>query len=120
MWSEVGAGDRPVIYVGATALHPAARAEKHLRSLDPAVGRLRDRYPARGGDLGRELVVQCVEIRGGGRRALVKAEVARLLQARGLLSPRYCGDEPGAPPSALSPDEQARPVAPVLAVTPRL
>jgi len=96
-WSEEGVGAPSVIYVGATRLHPAARAEKHLRDPDPRVGRLRARYPAAGGDLRSPLVLCAVEVPSGGRRDLVKAMVAWLLQRAGRLSPRYCGDAPAPP-----------------------
>lgn len=107
VWRETGVGDRAVIYVGATALHPVARAEKHLRDPDPLVGRIRARFAAAGGDLARPLTVHAVAVASGGRRALVKAMVAWRVSASGLLSPHYCGDPPALLAETLSPDEEA-------------
>jgi hypothetical protein len=107
-WCETA--DRParVVYVGATRLHPAARAEKHLRDPDPEVGRIRARFAAAGGDLAQPLTVHAVAIEEGGRRALVKARAIALLSDRGLLSPRWCGDAPAAPAETLTENEEAR------------
>ena len=45
-WLRVGA-ERPVVYVGATGLHPATRAWLHLHHEDPDVGRVAAAYPTR-------------------------------------------------------------------------
>lgn len=107
-WREdAAAGRAAVVYVGATGLHPAARAEKHLRDPGPTVGRIRARYAAAGGDLAAPMTVLAVEVPVGGRRGLVRARVAALVREVGLLSPRWCGEPAGPPEESLTDDEEA-------------
>jgi hypothetical protein len=106
LWRETDARERSIIYVGATALDPAVRARMHLHDPDPAVGRIRARYPAAGGDLARPLAVHAVAVPPGGRRPLIKARVAWLASESGLLSPRWCGDAPTPLAETLWPAEE--------------
>jgi hypothetical protein len=80
-----------VVYVGATMLHPETRTWLHLHHDDPQVGRLRARYAGLGAE---ELVVLAQPLAPEADRQLVRHGAVRLLQARGLLSPRHVCDPP--------------------------
>lgn len=102
-WRRV-AGDRRVIYVGATGLPPAVRAWLHLHDADPDVGRVAARYPAAADE---PLDVVGVRVPDGSARQELKAvAVARLAEA-GLLSADYVGDAPVEPPEIDPPGSSA-------------
>ena len=80
-----------VVYVGATALHPATRTWLHLHDDDPDVGRMRARF----GELAAEdLDVLAVELAEDVDRQQVRHGGVALLAERGLLSERNVCDPP--------------------------
>ena len=80
-----------VVYVGATALHPATRTWLHLHDDDPNVGRMRARYPRLAQD---ELDVVAVPLPGDVDRQRVRHGAVARLGERGLLSERHVCDPP--------------------------
>lgn len=80
-----------VVYVGATALHPETRTWLHLHHDDPAVGRMRARFP---GLADEKLDVLAVELAEGVDRQRIRHGAVTLLGERGLLSPRQVCDPP--------------------------
>ncbi len=107
-WVYVWIVNQParVIYVGATGLHPAARAEKHLRDPDADVGRIRGRYEAMGGNIAQSHTVKAIQLPSTARRGAVKFRVAWLLKEAEMLSPHYCGEPPEGGGEALSEEEE--------------
>jgi hypothetical protein len=96
-WVYAWVGREGVVYVGATALHPATRTWLHLHDEDPNVGRLRARYP----DSARnELDVVALRLPEGVDRQEVKHAVVTRLGELGLLSERHVCDPPAAAPSS--------------------
>ena len=80
-----------VVYVGATALHPATRTWLHLHDADPDVGRMRARFP----DLaGEDLHVVASPLPGDVDRQRVRHGAVALLAERDLLSERHVCDPP--------------------------
>jgi hypothetical protein len=79
------------VYVGATALHPATRTWLHLHHDDPAIGRMRARFA---GLAEEELAVLALSLPEGVDRQRVRHGAVRLLDERGLLSPRHVCDPP--------------------------
>jgi hypothetical protein len=82
-----------VVYVGATALHPATRTWLHLHDEDPNVGRMRARF---GSLSSEELDVVALELADGVDRQQVRHGSVRLFDDGGLLSPRHVCDPPPA------------------------
>ena len=80
-----------VVYVGATALHPATRTWLHLHDDDPNVGRMRARF---GSLAAEELDVVAVELAEGVDRQQVRHGAVALLTERGVLSERHVCDPP--------------------------
>ena len=80
-----------VVYVGATALHPATRTWLHLHDDDPDIGRMRARLPELANE---ELDVVALELPEGVDRQRVRHGAVPLLAERGLLSPRHVCDPP--------------------------
>jgi hypothetical protein len=98
-WLRAG-GERPVVYVGATALHPATRAWLHLNHTEPDIGRVAAGYP----DAAREdLDVVAVRVPDAVDRRDAKRAAIALLAQQGLLSERYFGDAPTAADPAVVP-----------------
>lgn len=89
-----------VVYVGATALHPATRTWLHLHHDDPDVARLRSRYPSLHEE---ELEVVALALDPDVDRQQVRHGAVRLLAERGLLSERQVCD----PPLEAEPTRQA-------------
>ncbi len=82
--------DRPVLYVGSTAVPPVVRMWLHLNDTDPEIGRMLDRYP----DVAHEpLDVLAFPVPESESRVGVKSAVVDGLEERGLLSERYVGDQ---------------------------
>ena len=97
-WIYAWIGPHGVVYVGATALHPATRTWLHLHDEDPNVGRLRARYPRA---LEEKLDVVAVPVQGGADRQQAKHAAIALLRERGLLAADHvCDPDPPAPSSA--------------------
>lgn len=82
-----------VLYVGATALPPAARTWAHLHDPDPAVGRVLARH---GGVRTEAMAVMAFRLADGLVRAEVKAALVQLLAAEGLLAADWFGVPGGA------------------------
>ena len=80
-----------VVYVGATALHPATRTWLHLHDEDPNIGRMRDRYPELAAE---ELDVIALRLSSDVDRQQVRHGALALLAERGLLSDRSVCDPP--------------------------
>ena len=80
-----------VVYVGATALHPATRTWLHLHDADPDVGRMRARFPELAGE---DLDVVALPLPGDVDRQRVRHGAVALLAERGLLSERHVCDPP--------------------------
>ena len=80
-----------VVYVGATALHPATRTWLHLHDDDPDIGRMRARYP---GLAGEDLDVVALSLPDDLDRQRVRHGAVALLAERGLLSERHVCDPP--------------------------
>ena len=80
-----------VVYVGATALHPATRTWLHLHDDDPNVARMRDRYSELTGE---ELDVLALPLPPEVDRQQVRHGAVSLLAERGLLSERHVCDPP--------------------------
>jgi hypothetical protein len=89
-WLHAG-GDRRVIYVGATGLHPAVRAWLHLHHEDPEVGRVIARFPAAATD---PLDMLALRLPDHSSRPDTKAALIALLAEEQLLSEHYVGDPP--------------------------
>jgi hypothetical protein len=98
-WLRLG-GERPVVYVGATALDPATRAWLHLNHAEPEIGRVAAGYPDAAHD---DLDVVAVRVPDGVDRPDAKRAAIALLEQRGLLSERYFGDAPTAADAAAVP-----------------
>jgi hypothetical protein len=90
-WVYAWLGSEGVVYVGATALHPATRTWLHLHDDDPGVGRMRARYPNLAGE---ELDVLALRLPGDVDRQRVRHGAVALLAERGLLSERHVCDPP--------------------------
>jgi hypothetical protein len=90
VWCRVD-GDRRVVYVGATGLHPATRTWLHLHDPDPAVGRVSALLPSAATD---PLDVVAMRVPPEGSRPQTKAAVIARLGQEGLLSDDYVGDAP--------------------------
>jgi hypothetical protein len=80
-----------VVYVGATALHPATRTWLHLHDEDPNIGRMRERYS---GLADEEIDVLAVRLPPEVDRQRVRHGAVALLAERGLLSERHVCDPP--------------------------
>jgi hypothetical protein len=89
-WLEPGG----VIYVGATLLHPAARAELHLSGDDPEARVLGRLYPERGGVIDERLRFVSFELPPQSDRAAVRQQMMGVLAREHLLSERYFGPTP--------------------------
>jgi hypothetical protein len=90
-WVYAWLGPEGVVYVGATALHPATRTWLHLHDDDPNVGRMRARYR---GIADEELDVVAVQLPPEADRQRVRHGAVALLAERGLLSERHMCDSP--------------------------
>lgn len=80
-----------IVYVGATALHPATRTWLHLHDEDPDVGRMRARYRELAGE---DLDVVALSLPGDVDRQRVRHGAVALLAERGRLSERHVCDPP--------------------------
>ncbi len=89
-WVYAWVGRDGVVYVGATALHPATRTWLLLHHEDPNVGRLRARYDS----LGEDLDVVAVRLPDDVDRQQVRHGAVAALAKRGLLSSRHVCDSP--------------------------
>jgi hypothetical protein len=78
-----------VVYVGATALHPETRTWLHLHDEDPEIGRMRHRFDAL---QEQDLDVLAFPLAEETDRQRVRHGAVRLLDVRGLLSPRHVCD----------------------------
>jgi hypothetical protein len=78
-----------VVYVGATALHPATRTWLHLHDEDPDVGRMRERYSELADE---ELDVLALPLPPEIDRQQVRHGAVTLFAERGLLSDRHVCD----------------------------
>lgn len=90
-WVYAWLAEHGVVYVGATALHPATRTWLHLHDGDPNVGRMRARYPELAGE---ELDVLALQLPPEVDRQQVRHGAVALLADRGLLSERHVCDPP--------------------------
>jgi hypothetical protein len=90
-WVYAWVGAEGVVYVGATALHPATRTWLHLHDDDPNIGRMRARYAALADE---KLDVVAVPLPPDVDRQRVRHGAVALLGERGLLSPRHVCDTP--------------------------
>ena len=90
-WVYAWLADDGVVYVGATALHPETRTWLHLHHDDPAIGRMRARFPELAAE---DFDVVAVELPNGVDRQQVRHGAVRELGARGLLSERQVCDPP--------------------------
>jgi hypothetical protein len=90
-WVYAWAAGDGVVYVGATALHPAARTWLHLNDDDPDVGRMRARYPELATE---ELQVLAWQLPEDVDRQQVRHGAVTLLGECGLLSERHVCDPP--------------------------
>jgi hypothetical protein len=88
-WVYAWLGQEGVVYVGATALHPATRTWLHLHDEDPNVGRMRARYPELANE---ELEVVAARLPADVDRQQVRHGAVALLAERGLLSERHVCD----------------------------
>ena len=93
------AGDG-VVYVGATALHPATRTWLHLHHDDPDVARMRDRFPSLADE---ELEVVAVPLEPAVDRQRARHGAVHLFAERGMLSARHVCDDP----AVVEPSEEA-------------
>ena len=84
------AGDG-IVYVGATALHPATRTWLHLHDENPEVGRMLARFPTVAEE---ELDVLAHELPEGVDRQQVRHGAVGRLAELGLLSERHVCDPP--------------------------
>ena len=96
-WVYAWVAEHGVVYVGATALHPATRTWLHLHDEDPNIGRMRDRYPEL---VGEELDVIALRLSPDVDRQQVRHGAVALLAERGLL------------PTAASATRRSRPSRP--------
>jgi hypothetical protein len=80
-----------VVYVGATALHPATRTWLHLHDEDPNIGRMRERYSELADE---EIDVLALRLPPEVDRQQVRHGAVALLAERGLLSERHVCDPP--------------------------
>ena len=92
-WVYAWLGTGGVVYVGATALHPATRTWLHLHDDDPDVGRMRARYPELANE---DLEVVAVALPADVDRQQVRHGAVALLAERGLLSAGHVCDPPTA------------------------
>jgi hypothetical protein len=99
-WVYAWLAPHGVVYVGATALHPATRTWLHLHDEDPNIGRMRDRYSELTGE---ELDVLALQLPPDVDRQQVRHGAVSLLAERGLLSERHVCD----PPLPAEPTRQA-------------
>ena len=90
-WVYAWVGADGVLYVGATALHPATRTWLHLHDENPDVGRIRARYPEVEAE---ELDVVAVPLPADVDRQRVRHAAVAVLAERGLLSRRHVCDPP--------------------------
>lgn len=90
-WVYAWLAEHGVVYVGATALHPATRTWLHLHDHDPNVGRMRARYPELTGEA---LDVLALRLPSEVDRQQVRHGAVALLAGRGLLSDRHVCDPP--------------------------
>jgi len=90
-WVYAWIGRAGVVYVGATALHPATRTWLHLHDENPEVGRMRARYSELASE---ELDVVAVRLAEEADRQQVRHSAVRLLDERGLLAPDHVCDPP--------------------------
>jgi hypothetical protein len=90
-WVYAWIGRVGVVYVGATALHPATRTWLHLHHDDPEIGRMAARYPELAH---QELDVVALELAKDVDRQQVRHSAVRLLAGRGLLAPDHVCDPP--------------------------
>jgi hypothetical protein len=99
-WVYAWLAKHGVVYVGATALHPATRTWLHLHDEDPNVGRMRERYSELAGE---ELDVLALRLPPEVDRQQVRHSAVALFTERGLLSERHVCDPPlPAEPTALA------------------
>ena len=90
-WVYAWIGPAGVVYVGATALHPATRTWLHLYHDDPEIGRMAARYP----ELAEvQLDVVAMQLDEGVDRQQVRHSAVRLLGERELLAPDHVCDPP--------------------------
>lgn len=87
----VRAGERRVVYVGATGLPPAARTWLHLHDPDPEVGRIRAGYPPAASEA---LDVLAFTLPAGVAREDLRDSLVLSLHEDGLLAPDYAGPQP--------------------------
>ena len=90
-WVYAWLAPEGVVYVGATALHPATRTWLHLHDEDPNVGRIRARSPELAAE---ELEVVALLLADDVDRQRVRHGAVALLAERGLLSERHVCDPP--------------------------
>jgi hypothetical protein len=91
-----------VVYVGATALHPATRTWLHLHDDDPDVGRMRSRFASLAEE---DIEVVAVPLGAETDRQQARHGAVNLLASRGLLSERHvCDDPPEVEPTAEATD----------------
>ena len=90
-WVYAWVGAEGVVYVGATALHPATRTWLHLHDEDPNVGRMRARYPELAAE---EFDVVAVPLPAEVDRQRVRHGAVALFAERGLLAERHVCDPP--------------------------
>ncbi len=90
-WVYAWLAEHGVVYLGATALHPATRTWLHLHDEDPSVGRMRARYPELAEE---ELDVLALQLPPEVDRQQVRHGAVALLAERGLLSDRHVCDQP--------------------------
>jgi hypothetical protein len=90
-WVYAWLAEHGVVYLGATALHPATRTWLHLHDEDPSLGRMRARYPELAEE---ELDVLALQLPPEVDRQQVRHGAVALLAERGLLSDRHVCDQP--------------------------
>jgi hypothetical protein len=90
-WVYAWVADDGVVYVGATALHPATRTWLHLHDDDPNIARMRARFPSLAEE---DLDVVAVPLDVATDRQQARHGAVHLLVGRGLLSDRHVCDDP--------------------------
>jgi predicted amino acid dehydrogenase len=88
--------DKQVMYVGATWMHPAARAELHLHGIDEAARKVGSHLQQAGVDINEAMQVIAFVVPEQMNRQTAKNALIQTLHAEQKLSFSYFGSEPQA------------------------